>query len=369
MIKLLEIKNFKSLAKCRIDGLARVNLIVGKNNVGKSSLLEALSLLLADGSPRYIQQLLRDRGISADMRPVAIRGRGEVIQRALASLYTGRDVAAFSREPIAIEAEIDEGGHKGVDLRLGFMIRNFPNHEVVDSEAAETTDVVIENGLEMYAGLFVNNSSGDKFYRISDRGLMTSFTDAASEFREFQFVRPSSVHSTDNDRLFDGIAMTGLQQNLIDALNIIDPRIRDVNFLNDPMALRGDRVPIVVLKDDDTRYPLRSMGDGVNRILTIVLSMLNCKGGALLVDEFENGLHYTALCDLWEMIFHLAEVLGVQVFATTHSSDCINSFIKADKRGEGALIRLETRNGGIIGVPYTDRDELNYIRDNNVEVR
>lgn len=69
------------------------------------------------------------------------------------------------------------------------------------------------------------------------------------------------------------------------------------------------------------------------------------------------------------MVFQIAEALDVQVFVTTHSNDCINSFIKSDKRREGALIRLESRKEGVIGVPYTDSDELDYIRDNNVEVR
>ena len=61
MITSLDIKNFKSLASCRIDNLKRVNLFLGKNNVGKSSLLEAISLYLSQASPVWIQTLMRDR--------------------------------------------------------------------------------------------------------------------------------------------------------------------------------------------------------------------------------------------------------------------------------------------------------------------
>lgn len=64
MITSLDIKNFKSLASCRIDNLKRVNLFLGKNNVGKSSLLEAISLYLSQASPVWIQTLMRDRGLT-----------------------------------------------------------------------------------------------------------------------------------------------------------------------------------------------------------------------------------------------------------------------------------------------------------------
>lgn len=370
MIRTLEIQNFKSLAKCNISHLARVNLIVGKNNVGKSSLLEALSLLFADGSPRRIHELLAERGLAAYFRSVAANERDELMVKALSSLYTGRDAAAFKELPISVSAEAEDGKMMRVMLRLGFVIRNYVRQvNTLDFDVPADSGVDIADDVRFYPGLFVNTAEKEHFYRFSDRGLLPPFRDVSEGGARCRFVRPSSVHSVDNALLFDGIAMTGLQQNLVGALNIIDPRIRDVNFLNDPMSLKSERVPIVVLDGDDTRYQLQSMGDGVNRILTIVLSMLNSKGGVLLVDEFENGLHYTALCRLWEMIFRLSEELGVQVFVTSHSDDCIKSFIKADVKGEGALLRLESRNNGVIGVPYTDRDELNYIRDNDVEVR
>ena len=184
----------------------------------------------------------------------------------------------------------------------------------------------------------------------------------------FEFVR-SNTFMSDNAEMFDRIAMTDLQQNLISALNIIDSRIRNINFLNDPFSATSSRVPIVVFEDSNTRYPLRSMGDGMNRLLSIILSMLNCKGGVLLIDEFENGLHYTTLCRLWQMIFKLANDLDIQVFATTHSNDCIRSFISADSNEDGTMMRLENRASGVIAIPYIGRDELNYIRDNDVEVR
>ena len=84
------------------------------------------------------------------------------------------------------------------------------------------------------------------------------------------------------------------------------------------------------------------MGDGINRILTIILAMVNCENGYLFVDEFENGLHHSVQEKLWEIIFYLSERLNIQVFATTHSNDTIKAF------GEVANSKLEYSDAQLI---------------------
>ena len=115
------------------------------------------------------------------------------------------------------------------------------------------------------------------------------------------------------------------------------------------------------------------MGDGINRILTIILAMVNCENGYLLIDEFENGLHYSVQEKLWEIIFSLAEKLNIQVFATTHSSDTIRAFENIVNQNEtvplnGLLIKLENINDAIEATTFEPR-ELKVITDNLIEVR
>lgn len=380
MIRSIEIRNFKGLSACGIDKMSRVNLFVGKNNVGKSSLLEAISLLLAEGSPRWIMTLLENRGLETYFRTYGGESRGYEIQSNITSLYTGRDTAAFLRDPLVISASGDDGSEVGVSLKLGSLMYSTTQDENGDpiQRRIYVNPDEVDTAEDLTSGLMVSFDKEMQFYPFSRFDSRVRMESASATKRNFEFVRPSSIFSSDNAELFDRIAMTELQHWLVRALNIIDPRIRDVNFLQDPLSLSDrrpvsqrvpHRVPIVVLQGDDTRYPLRSMGDGVNRILTIVLSMLNCTGGMLLVDEFENGLHYTALCQLWKMIFQLAKELDIQVFVTSHSNDCIRSFIEADADADGVIMRLEDRGDGIVGVPYTDPDELEYINRNNVEIR
>jgi len=117
---------------------------------------------------------------------------------------------------------------------------------------------------------------------------------------------------------------------------------------------------------------LRSMGDGINRILTIILALVNAENGFLLLDEFENGLHYTVQKQLWEIIFKLSQKLNVQVFATTHSNDCISGFENvlnsSTNTVSGKLIRLDNVNGVIKQVEFSPK-EIEIANDQNIEVR
>jgi AAA15 family ATPase/GTPase len=114
------------------------------------------------------------------------------------------------------------------------------------------------------------------------------------------------------------------------------------------------------------------MGDGINRVLTIILALVNADNGYLLIDEFENGLHHTIQEKLWKIIFSLSQTLNIQVFATTHSEDCIvgfgNVLNSLDNSFYGKLIRLDNDNGVIKQVEF-DAKELKIATDNDIEIR
>lgn len=193
-----------------------------------------------------------------------------------------------------------------------------------------------------------------------------------------QYVKTTQITKDENALLFDRIAMTASEEEIIKALNIIEPGIDAINFLMDEykpesrsMRERPEqqRVPFVVYKNSTKRVRLSSMGDGMNRILTIILALLNAKDGFLLIDEFGSGLHYSVQTKLWEIVFSLSKKHNVQVFATTHSNDCIKSFVQADNDNQGKLIRLEEIEGTVIPVPFNDKDRLKFAVDQNIEIR
>ena len=116
--------------------------------------------------------------------------------------------------------------------------------------------------------------------------------------------------------------------------------------------------------------PLRSFGDGVNRLFGIALSLVNAKDGWLLIDEVENGMHYSVQLNVWRTIFRLSRELGIQVFATTHSWDCIEAFQGAasEDPAEGVLIRLSRKGEDIIPTVFRE-DELAVATRERIEVR
>jgi AAA15 family ATPase/GTPase len=98
--------------------------------------------------------------------------------------------------------------------------------------------------------------------------------------------------------------------------------------------------------------------------------MVNAQDGYLLIDEFENGLHYSVQEQVWEVVFTLAKSLNVQVFATTHSSDCIKAFgsqWKGDEKS-ATMYRINYKNRQHSVMPY-NLANLNDALDTNTEVR
>ncbi len=121
----------------------------------------------------------------------------------------------------------------------------------------------------------------------------------------------------------------------------------------------------------DEPIALRSLGDGMQRVFGLALTLVNAKDGILLIDEIENGLHYSVQPDIWHLVFQLAHRLNVQVFATTHSLDCIKAFQEAARENtqeEGLLIRLQGKKGEIGAVLY-EEEELAIATHEQIEVR
>jgi len=163
--------------------------------------------------------------------------------------------------------------------------------------------------------------------------------------------------------------LTGLEREVSNALRFIAPGVEGLNLVSTPTS-NGERDLVVNLASIDEPLPLHSLGNGMWRNLGIALALVNAKDGILLIDEFENGLYYSVQLDLWRFIFRLARSLNVQVFATTHSWDCIEAFQKAaqEDSGEGTLIRLENKKDKIVATLFDER-QLGIATREQIEVR
>jgi len=180
---------------------------------------------------------------------------------------------------------------------------------------------------------------------------------------------------------WDKIVFTEHENVVRQALQIISPDFEALTFVRNeegsPVSRRELRRSAKVKISDAPRpIPLNSLGDGILRVLQLVLKVFPAKDGFLLIDEFENGLHFSVQEKVWALLFELAQKLNIQIFATTHSWDCIESFAKtaiARQDIEGVLFRVgksvrDSDKGRVIATVF-DEQALYNITQTDVEVR
>ncbi len=190
------------------------------------------------------------------------------------------------------------------------------------------------------------------------------------------YAKTNFLTKIELSRLWDNIVLTKLDDEVLEALRIVAPGVEGLTFVGDTESLgqereqERERIPVVKITGIDERLPLGHLGDGMQRMLSVALALVNSKDGILLIDEIENGLHYLVQPDLWRLVFKLAQLLNVQVFATTHSWDCIEAFQEAaqEDNQEGMLIRLQSKKGEISATVY-DEEELKIATRGQIEVR
>jgi predicted ATPase len=206
--------------------------------------------------------------------------------------------------------------------------------------------------------------------QLSDRGSYLLRHGALAQDKQGLFVKATGVENARILRLWRNVHLFPLEDEVRAALQIVVPDVDRVSVTIDEETRPGP-VPIVKLRDSDRPFPLRTMGDGMVRLFGIALALVNAKDGFLMIDEVENGLHYSVQPDVWRRIFRLASRLNVQVFATTHSWDCITGFQKAAAEAEGedgVLVRLEEKQGKIVATCF-DEGDLAVITQNDLEAR
>lgn len=359
MVENLHILNFKKIKALSLQKLSRVNLLVGDNNVGKSTILEAMSLYLANGSDRQIWKLLKDRGESM---PSGRENISDVDHRAsFLSLFHNRQENYSSQYGIWIGENLKSD--ECLSIHQVYLSENRTNHKSSATLFLSQEEMEREQFNITDAGIRILSKTHASYisYKQNAPGFMQ-----VARIVPFEYVRSSDLTLADNASRYDAITLTDLEQYVAEALRIINPDIDRISFINDSDG-SGRRIPVASLRGSKDRIRLSSMGDGIIRMLTVILALLNCKDGAFLIDEFETGLYYTVQDKLWKTVFMLAEKLNIQVFATTHSSDCIRSFAKAND-GSGTLTRLEEQGGVFFTTAYSD-SELIFATNNQIELR
>ena len=314
----LRIKNYRLFKEFEIERLARVNLIAGRNNAGKSALLEAAYLVATQDH------------LFALYSALASRGWREWAGMSFDSLFHNYQISSAS--PVEVSSgkaffrlvEKEEGGW-GIE------------------------DVTGKLAGVVFRGQDIHQPVRDAFFPLQTR-LLTGGTSLADRFGEMA-------------TLWESLLLTSDEAQVVEALRLLEPRVERLAFTRRDIRVR--------LSGSDRPVWIGDLGEGIQHLLMIVLLLVTSKHKVVLIDEIDTGLHYTVLVDLWRLIFQTAKRLNVQVLATTHSWDCIMAFGQAwneVEEPEGLYLRLDQRKGYIRPVTYTAKD-LSICAEQGIETR
>jgi hypothetical protein len=349
------VKNFRPFSGLHLQQLGRVNLITGKNNTGKTALLEAIHLHNNPADCQLPITINKARGITET---------GKAIEDIAGWLFWGRHAAGG--------LELSSWDDKGVSRTLAMWLldaatarERFPEAEKLLRESIRL-DLVDAN----LPRLILRYEQTNEPERISVGvfvGMGLSWVRARIPWRISSIYLNSGAPDADQDmKHFGELEAAKRQDEILPAVQLLEPRLQRLSLvpLSAEPVIHGDiGLPRLV--------PIPFMGEGMRRVLSIVLAIANAPSGVVLIDEVENGLHHSVMKDVWKAIAEAARRANVQVFATTHSYECIVAAHEAFTASDAydlRLFRLD-RIGQEIKVAAYDRDVLEYSTEMSHEVR
>lgn len=370
MYESIRVRNFRGFADLRLEGLTRVNLIGGKNNIGKTALLEALLLLNGVFLGEIITNLRRIEGIEkvGEVLPIEIEGLGEELGLFFYQADLEKIVEITGQRPGAIERTLKIRGLKEwasevtkEEIRRALIrSRRFWPEDFLELEQPIDQIFLLDyrEGKQSFQSYVIIGKTS-----IVIGGWTASFP---VSYRGARVLLLTSKIIGD----YGNLEKAGEEEIVVQLLRVIEPRLERLTTIYDERRRRPTLYG--VLKGFPRRVPLHVMGDGMIRLVDLAIRLGNAQNGILLVDEFENGLHWSVLPQVWRAFKDAARRLNVQVFATTHSYECIQAAHQAfseDALYDFRFYRLErTEQEGIQAVAF-DRETLSTALEMGWEVR
>lgn len=348
MYKSIEIDRFRGIKHSRIDGLCQVNLFFGKNNCGKSSVLDAIFLISGMSNPKLPINinLMRDyrRFEAIDMvldfyaldvyNPISIMACNDEKRKLQISLFESTDSKVDLLNPENNIASTDSDNQYGLVMKYDVDGHTYKSSiemkKVVEKELRQTISI-------------------DKRYK---ENIPCLYLTPKFDFRAYVEGLTNVLKNKD-------------EEFILQALRLIEPKIKDFML---------SRQEILVDIGLSQRIPINMMGDGVRKILSVLTAIYECKNGIVLIDEISNGFHYSVMKDLWRVVISAAQKNKVQIFATTHDIDSIKGLRDAtitnkDTEDAVACFKLQRTVEAELKAYHYSTKSVDYSLNQEIEIR
>ena len=348
----IEIENFRCLRKIRIDNIKPITLVSGKNNAGKTSLLDAVYFANKINKPDMLIQLHNTRGVRLNtLTPENLWG----------DFFYDRNIdnpCSITEKIFGETVKLTSQTKKNLDdsslqLKTSTNIISSVNYPLLvsdivvgDEKASVTTSI-----------------TGDSSINQNVRGKAKAFI-----FPNVVYVDTHRQNNVNVIEYFGKIDIEGMTGRIVDVLKIIEPSIKDLSVV----VIGGVSQIFALTSNSEKKIPIKSMGDGINRLLEMIITVIANANSVILIDEIENGFHYSIHKDLWKLLSMAALAVNSQLIATTHSYECISAAAAAVKEcnlsDDFEYIRIDREKDSFI-LNYYDSKLLDNAVLNEVEVR
>ncbi len=353
----IDIKNFRGIKELNLTDFARVNLFVGKNNCGKTSILESIFLSIGISNPQLAINIDTFRGLLHDenddfnfifynLDPSnKISIKTQFVNPSQYRHLNINPILSTSQKNIKIDSSTSLSSISTTASDKGISGVNF---EFSVKSLSQSKDNFLKASIEVNPGGIKIQQSKDYIEKVT--GVYLNSRTISQE-----------LHSR-----LDKIIQKKEQKKFIKTLKLIDPRISELSL--------GSKNMIYFDIGIERLIPIQLMGDGISRLLSILVTIANAENGLVLVDEIENGLHASALELLWGLIKEAAHTYNVQIFATTHSLECVKTFSDSFnsellEKDISRLYRIEKSQNDIFSTAKYNSEVLKAAIESNWEVR
>ena len=346
MIEAITVERFRGLQHLEIEGFGRVNLILGKNNCGKTALMEALAIA-------------REPSAAA----VAVFGHQQARNQSLPS----RDFERFWR-PLFWNQDAD----RGLVLNLRFVDGRRASVEFRKSKASSLfIDNTAAPNVLPRASWTIDVRSEQDGQELKDKivGSPAGLQLPSTTGEGFMWIHAAPGVGDEEVRNFSNLKQAGREADLAALLSEIDADVSGVELLS-PSGTQAELF-VRLAQQDGPSLPMSMMGEGFQRCFEIGVSAVAGDRLTLFIDEIDNGLHHSVLTAVWRWLATVSVTRNLQVFATTHSEECIaaasRAFTLANDDGL-RVIRLDRREDKTVAAVY-NRDLVETAIAADVEIR